>query len=203
MTGPRRSRNGGARTALLVFATMSTGLTAGVFADWSTAIMPGLGNVDDRAFVATFQALDTAITNPLFLGLGLMGGLLSTGLAVALYLRREQRTQRDVATWLGAALVCHLLVLAITFGVHEPLNVTIRTAGAPGTIADLAAVRAELDEAMWTTWNTVRALVATTGFGCLAWVLVIHRRLAPRESLDPCRAATVTANDPSRTASTG
>lgn len=193
----------GRRTALLIFATMTTGLTAGVFADWSNTIMPGLSNVDDHTFVATFQALDTAITNPLFLGLGLTGGLLSTALAFVLYLRGEQRAQRAVAAWLGAALLCHVLVLAITFGVHEPLNVTIRTAGDPGTITDLAAVRAELDEAMWTTWNTVRALVATIGFGCLTWVLVIHRRLAGRESLDPCRAATVTANDPSRTASTG
>jgi uncharacterized membrane protein len=153
---------------------MTTGLTAGVFADWSNTIMPGLSTVDDRTFVATFQALDAAITNPLFLGVGLTGALLTTGWAVVLLAGAKQR---PATMWVTAALACYLLVLVITFAVHEPLNVTVRDAGDPAAI-DVAAVRAELDEAMWTTWNTIRALAATAAFGFLCWALVIHRRPA-------------------------
>ncbi|WP_455362659.1 anthrone oxygenase family protein [Streptomyces sp. SYSU K21746] len=179
MTGQQRIGNGVLRTVVLIMATMTTGLFAGVFVNWSNAVMPGLSNVDDRTFVAAFQALDAAITNPLFLGVGLMGSLLFTGLSVALHLRAGQR---PVLMWVGAALVCVLVVLTITFGVHEPLNERIRTAAEPGSNAELAAVRAQLDETMWTAWNTVRAVAATIGFGCLTWALVIHRGLGQAAS---------------------
>lgn len=156
----------------MILATMTTGLLAGVFVDWSNTIMPGLSDVDDRTFVAAFRALDAAITNPLFLGVGFTGSLLFTGLAVALQLRSGQRT---LLMWLGAALVCCVVVSAITFGVHEPLNEKLRTATEPGGNAGPAAVRAQLDETMWTAWNTVRALASTIAFGCLTWTLVLHR----------------------------
>jgi uncharacterized membrane protein len=172
-TGQQRIGSGVVRTGILILATLTTGLTAGVFVDWSNAIMPGLSSVDDRTFVAAFRALDASITNPLFLGVGFMGALLFTGLSAALHLRAEQR---PVLMWIGAALVCYLAVFVITFGVHEPLNEKLRTAGEPASDAEFAAARALLDEAMWTAWNTVRAVASTIAFGCLTWALVIHRR---------------------------
>lgn len=176
MTTASNGSSGALRTGVLIVAAMTTGLTAGIFVDWSNAIMPGLDNVDDRTFVAAFQALDSAITNPLFLGVGFMGALLSTGLAAALHFRAEQRS---AVMWIGAALLLYLVVLGITFGVHEPLNEKLRTAGELDGDADFAAARAQLDEARWTAWNTVRAVAASLAFGCLTWALVIHRRLGP------------------------
>jgi uncharacterized membrane protein len=173
-TGQQGTGNAGLRTPILIFSTMTTGLTAGVFADWSSAIMPGLSDVDDRTFVEAFQGLDAAIANPLFLGLGFTGALLSIGLSAALHLNAEHR---KVLIWIGAALVGYLLVWVITLGVHEPLNVKLRDAGRLESDDDFAAARAQLDESMWTAWNTVRALAATIAFGCLTWALVIHRRL--------------------------
>lgn len=172
-TTPHRPRIGGGvlRTGILIAATMTTGLLAGVFANWSNAIMPGLGNVDDRTFVTAFRALDEAITNPLFLG-GFTVALLLIALSVALHLRAEQR---PVLRWVGAALVSYLVVFVITVGVHEPLNEQFRAAGEADGSADFAAVRVQLDEARWAAWNTVRAVASTIAFGCLAWALVIHR----------------------------
>lgn len=175
---PQRADSSGLRTALLILATITTGLSAGIFADWSSSVMPGLKELDDRTFVASFQALDAAITNPFFLGLCFTGALLSIGVSAALHLRAEHR---PVLTWVGAALLCFVVVWAITFGVHEPLNVKVRAAGGLETGADYAAVRAQLDESMWTAWNTVRAVASTIAFGCLTWALVIHRqRSAPQ-----------------------
>ncbi|MFJ8077094.1 DUF1772 domain-containing protein [Streptomyces sp. NPDC096176] len=176
MTGRQRPGSGALRTGILMAATMTTGLTAGVFADWSNAVMPGLSSVDDRTFVAAFRALDASITSPLFLGVGFMGALLLTALSAVLHLRAEQR---PVLMWVGAALVCSLVVFVITFGVHEPLNEQLRTAGEPDSNAGFAAVRAQLDEARWTAWNTVRAVASTIAFGCLAWALAIHRQPGP------------------------
>ena len=156
-----------------MLATMTTGLTAGVFVDWSNAIMPGLSDVDDRTFVAAFQALDAAITNPLFLGVEFTGALVLTGLSAVLHRRAEQR---QVLMWVGAALVGTLVVWGVTFGVNEPLNEKLRSAGTLQSDGDYAAARALLDEAKWTAWNTVRAVASTAAFGCLAWALAIHRR---------------------------
>ncbi|GGK06220.1 membrane protein [Streptomyces camponoticapitis] len=161
------------RTVTLILAIMTTGLIAGVFASWSNAIMPGLGEVGDRTFVPAFQALDEAINNPLFLG-GFTLALPLIALSAALHRRAEQRA---VLMWVGAALVFYLVAVVITFGVHEPLNGDFRTAAEPGSGADLAAARARLDEAKWTAWNTARAVTSTVAFGCLAWALVIRGRL--------------------------
>ncbi len=160
------------RTGTLVLATLTTGLTAGVFVDWANTIMPGLSEVDDRAFVPSFKALDAAITNPLFLGVEFTGALVLTGVAAALHRRPEHR---PVLVWVGAALVGTVAVWAITFGVNEPLNEKLRTAPLQSD-ADFTAARALLDEARWTAWNTVRAVASTAAFGCLAAAVVIHRR---------------------------
>ena len=162
----------GLRTGTLILATVTTGLTAGVFVDWSNTIMPGLNDVDDRTFVETFRALDAAITNPLFLGVEFTGALVLTGLAAVLHRHADQR---KVLMWVGAALVGTLVVWGVTFGVNEPLNEKLRSAGTLQSDADFAAARALLDEAKWSAWNTVRAVASTAAFGCLAWALAIHR----------------------------
>ncbi|MEU6250537.1 DUF1772 domain-containing protein [Glycomyces sp. NPDC047010] len=170
---PARPTGHPLRTAVLLLATLTTGLTAGVYTDWSNTIMPGLGEVDDRTFVGAFQALDTAITNPLFLGVEFTGSLLLIALALVLHLRSGQRA---VLVWLSVALAAYLVSVVITMGVNEPLNTEIRSVTELGTDADFTAARALLDEARWTAWNTVRALVTVAAFGSLAWTLVIHRR---------------------------
>ncbi|WP_143661210.1 MULTISPECIES: hypothetical protein [unclassified Streptomyces] len=40
------------RTVALILATMTTGLIAGVFVNWSNTVMPGLSTVDDRTISA-------------------------------------------------------------------------------------------------------------------------------------------------------
>lgn len=170
------------RTGILIIAVITTGLTAGVFVDWSNAVMPGLREVGDRTFVETFQALDAAIVNPLFLGGGFLGSLLLIGLSAVLHLGAERRT---ALIWIGAALVCWLAMFAITFGVHEPLNQQLRTAEPLGSGADFAAARALLDEAKWTAWNTVRALVSVMASGCLLGALVSQRQLADNAGQRP------------------
>lgn len=161
------------KSVTLIAAIMTTGLIAGVFAAWSNAIMPGLNDVDDRAFVTAFRALDDAINNPLFLG-GFTVALPLIGLAAVLHRGADQRV---VQRWVGAALVLYLMAVVITFGVHEPLNEKFRTAAEPTSGAEFAAARAQLDEAKWTAWNTARALTSTIAFGCLAWALVLRGRL--------------------------
>ena len=162
-----------ARTAALIIATLTVGLFAGVFAIYANAIMPGLRRTDDRTFVGAFQAIDTAIINPLFL-MSFLGGLVFTGIAAVLHLGKDFRA---VLPWIVVALVLYLAVVVITVAVNVPLNDGIKAAGEPDRIADLARVREQFNEPRWVGWNLFRALATTVAFGCLAWALVLLGRV--------------------------
>jgi uncharacterized membrane protein len=150
----------------LVAATMTMGLMAGVFGLYAHTIMPGLRGTDDRTFVVTFQALDRAIINPLFM-LWFFGALVLAGAAAALL-----GGEGSVLPWLAAALALYLAVVAITFAVHLPLNDALKAATDP----DVAAVRERFHETRWVAWNMVRTVLSTTAFGCLAWALAQYGR---------------------------
>jgi uncharacterized membrane protein len=170
------------RRAVLVVATMTMGLMAGVFAVFANAIMPGLRRTDDRTFVGAFQSIDEAITNPLFLAT-FTGVLVITGLAAALHLRDDGRS---VLPWIAAAFVLYLAVFIITVRVNVPLNDGVKAAGDPDRIADLAAVRERFDEENWVRWNIVRAALSTAALGCLAWALVLQGGIpTPHGAEDP------------------
>lgn len=162
-----------ARTAALMIATLMVGLFAGVFAIYANAIMPGLRRTNDRTFVGAFQAIDTAIINPLFL-MTFLGGLVFTGIAAALHLGEDFRS---VLPWIVVALVLYVAVVVITVSVNVPLNDGIKAAGNPDGIDDLAAVREQFNEERWVGWNLFRALATTIAFGCLAWALVLLGRV--------------------------
>lgn len=156
------------RTASLLLATLSTGLMAGVFGLYAHTVMPGLATTGDRTFVGAFQAMDRAIVNPWFLGGGFLGALVTTVVATA------SQLGRTTAVWIAAALVLYLVSFVITIAVHLPLNDALKAAGDPDDIGDLAAVRAQFDEARWRSWNVVRTWACTAAFALLCWALVLQ-----------------------------
>jgi uncharacterized membrane protein len=162
-----------AQVVLLVGATATSGLVAGVFGLYAHTIMRGLRKTDDRTFVAAFQAIDRAIINPLFM-LAFFGALVASGVAAVLYLRDDG----TVLPWVVAGFSLYLLVVAITMVVHLPLNDGIKAAGDPARI-DVAAARAAFHETRWAAWNVVRVVANTAAFGCLMWALVLHGRATP------------------------
>ncbi|WP_427895821.1 DUF1772 domain-containing protein [Kribbella sp. GL6] len=161
----------GLRVASLMAATMTTGLVAGVYGIYANAFMPGLGKTDDRTFVAAFTAVDRAILNPLFLGLGFVGALLLTLLAGVVNLKEK------ALPWIAVAFVLYLISMIVTIAVNVPLNDALRAAGDPATI-DVAAARAAFDEAKWTTYNLVRTVLALVSFGLLGWALFLTGKSA-------------------------
>jgi uncharacterized membrane protein len=165
----------GFRVGVLIAATMSMGLMAGVFGLYAHTVMPGLRRTDDRTFVAAYQAMDRAIINPWFMAGGFLGALVLTGLAAALHLGGGRGA---VLAWVLAAFVLYLVAVVITVAVNLPLNDGLKAAGDPDRIPDLAAVRERFNEPRWARWNVVRALTSTAAVGCLAWALVEHGQLS-------------------------
>jgi uncharacterized membrane protein len=158
------------RLVSLMLATVSMGLVAGVFGLYAHTVMPGLARTDDRTFVGAFQSLDRAIINPWFIGGQFVGAMVFTLVAAVAHIG-ETALQTIVA-----ALLLYAGTSLITVRVNVPLNDEIKAAGDPDSIADLAAVRAQFDEARWVRWNLVRVFASTLAFALLAWSLVLSGR---------------------------
>ena len=175
------------KLASVLAAAITAGLMAGVFGLYAHTIMRGLGNADDRTFVAAFQSIDRAIINPLFM-LAFLGALVFSGVAVLLYLRDDGGKQ---VPWLIAAFALYLAVVVITVAIHLPLNDDIKAAGDPDRLTDLTAVRENFHETRWVAWNIVRTIATTVAFGCLAWALVLDGRSTGADTDESARPAAV------------
>jgi len=152
-------------TGVLVAATISSGLLAGVFVFYAHTVMPALRRASDDTFVTTFALLDRAIVNPWFMATGFLGAPLFTALAVALNLGE------DPLWWIVGALVLHVVMIAVTARVHLPRNDTLKAADAAST--DPAAARAAFDEVGWVRWNLLRVVTSTAATGLLAGALTV------------------------------
>jgi uncharacterized membrane protein len=99
------------RALVLIVATIATALTAGAFVLYAHTVMPGLARIDDRTFVAAFQALDRAIVNPWFLVGGFLGAPAWTALAVVLSQGRPALPWTVAALLAALGCLCWALVL--------------------------------------------------------------------------------------------
>lgn len=150
--------------AALVAMTLVTGLIY----TFSVAVMPNLASADDDTFVAITQRFNE---NPVF-PITFTGALVLTALAAVL----QRRHGPGVAVrWTVVALVLYAIVLAVTAGVHIPLNDEIDQAGDPDHITDLAHVRDQF-EGPWAAWNIVRLLPSTAAVAALGRALLLHGR---------------------------
>lgn len=157
-----------AQTVTLVAATLTAGLTAGLFYAFSCAVMPGLVRVDDRTFVTAMRAINVAILNRWF-ALGFGGALLLTPVTAALHLAGDGRA---AVPWLVAAVALHLAMLLVTGRVNVPLN--DRLADATGnTDPDRAAARGRF-ERPWSRWNLVRTVVSAAALASLLVAVLVR-----------------------------
>lgn len=152
------------KTASLLFAVITSGLMAGLFAAFAYAVMPALGNSSDRTFVEAMQRINTSILNGWFM-LCFLGALVAGIVAAIVHFRT------DAWPWIVTGLVLYVVVLAITSMGNVPLNNQLDKTG---STAD-AVARAHFETA-WVRLNLARAIVNLAAFGCLSWALVLHGR---------------------------
>ncbi|WP_333767557.1 anthrone oxygenase family protein [Streptomyces sp. IBSBF 2435] len=158
--------NGDLRSLVLLAATLTTGLMAGLYFAFSVAVMPGLAKAGDRTLIETMQRVNAAILNGWF-ALAFGGALVLGVLAAVMHRGGEGRS---ALPWIIAGVVLYTASLVITMGFSVPLNDRLADAGAPGRLHDPAAVRARF-ESTWVHWNIARTLVTTGALGCLAWAM--------------------------------
>jgi uncharacterized membrane protein len=164
-------------TAVLLTATVTTGLMAGLFAAFSYAVMPALRRGEDRTFVAAMRQINQAILNGWFLSC-FVGALLALVAATALHAAGAGTGgDRMGLPFVVGALVLYLVVLGVTAAVNVPLNDQLEAAVAGGS-GDPASVREQF-EARWVAWNHVRTAASAGAFGLLTWALVLLGRATP------------------------
>lgn len=156
------------RTAVLIGATLSTGMLAGLYYGWAISVMPGLNKAQPRAAVDALQQMNVAIVNPAFM-LSFLGAPLLSAVAVAFVAGREQQS---ALWWVLAAAVLNLAALISTFVFNIPLNNRIDQAGDPAALADPARVWDDF-ATPWMVWHWVRTVACTVAFGFLGWALVL------------------------------
>lgn len=150
---------------LLVGATVTTGLVAGLYFAFSCAVMPGLRRAEDAVLVATMTSINAAIQNVVFAA-GFVGALLLTGGALVV----AGVAGSPAVPWIAAALVLYAATLVITGSRNLPLNNLIDSHAADPHAGAAEARRAF--EKPWTRWNTARTVLAAASLGCLAGALV-------------------------------
>src|SRR5688572_33447176 len=93
------------RNLTLALATLATGLVAGVFYAYAVSVNLGLAAQPDASYVATMQAINERIENPLFFA-SFFGAALFPLAALAAHYSRRPRSGRF---WL-IALACVLYI---------------------------------------------------------------------------------------------
>ena len=148
---------------MLIAATITTGLVAGLLFGFACAVMPGLSRVDDAAFVAVMQSINRRILNGAFL-VCFVGAPLLTVAGLLLEVGGDGHELLPIAC---AVLLTGASYL-ITAAVNVPLNNAMDSAGA----LERSAVRARF-EARWVRWNIARTLASTGAFSALVWALAV------------------------------
>lgn len=148
------------RALTLALATLTTGLVAGVYYAYAVSVNLGLAEQPDASYVATMNAINERIENPLFF-LSFFGAGLFPLVALAAHYRRS----RSGRFWL-IALACVLYMggsFLLTVVVNVPMNEELARVASDASADALARARAEYEDP-WDYWNGVRTVFSTLAF---------------------------------------
>ena len=149
----------------LVAAALTCSLVTGLLLGFAVVAMPGIGTLDDRTFVRTFQAMDRVIQDrqPVFVLLW-VGSVVAVLLALALGWSQETGGERLLlvgvtALWIGGLQVP-------TAAINIPLNNRLQAVDVATEDDDSVSRARSAFERRWNTWNRVRTVagvLASTG----------------------------------------
>ncbi len=151
---------------LLVLATLLTGISAGFFSTYQYSVTRALEQVDDAVYVATFQAINASVRSAEF-AIVFFGSLVALVVAVIAY--RSSRTARVL---LVAATVSYIILFAITFSIHVPLNEALAIVDV-NTQAGIGRLEFE---SRWNEMHLIRTLAGVMAFVFTTLALTFHNK---------------------------
>jgi uncharacterized membrane protein len=149
---------------VLVLATTTVGITAGVMFCYWIGVMPGLHGLTDREFIQAFQLIDRKVVNPLFVLVSFLGGgallLAATGLAGP--------GSGRFGVLVAATAVYVVGVVVITLAWHVPRNAALDRFPVATASAQEAADARRGFEDPWNRLHAVRTIAAIASLVLLA-----------------------------------
>jgi uncharacterized membrane protein len=192
---PRRVDDDGWIGHVLVAAMVALALVTGLNYTFSVAVMPALADADDSTFVEITQRFND---NPMFQ----VTYFVALALMVVAPLVQRRHGSGVALRWTVAALVLYGIVVAVTLGVHVPLNDDIDQVSTSDGAASLAEARDDFEDP-WVAWHVVRTVLSTAAVAAFGRALLLQgRSTADRteastgESAGPAPAATFPAPPP-------
>lgn len=158
-------------TMLAALSTIAVGLTSGLYWAFSVAVMPGLRDNEDSAFIAVMQAINRRILNIWFLPVFMGSLLLPIAAAIALFAGDNDEAARR---WGVASAILAAVPFSLTVGGNVPLNNALDAAGDVASIEDPARIRRAFEEP-WARLNLWRAITSTVALAALVRT-VLHLR---------------------------
>lgn len=145
---------------VLMLATFLCILATGFILIFAIVVMPGIGTLNDRAFLQAFQVIDRVIqkNQPLFV-LIWIGSVAALIAATALGFRQLDGVGRILI--LAAAILYIFGMQLPTISINIPLNNRLQTLNLE-TLDDASAVaERQRFETRWNRWNTIRTVFAS------------------------------------------
>ena len=142
----------------LILTTLASGLMAGLFYAWSISVTPGLSKVEDKNYLHSFQSMNQAIINPIFL-------ICFMGLAVLLPLISYLSFNSIVFEYVLSASIIYMLgVMAVTFLGNIPLNNNLDSLEIDSMSAEQISTFRNGFENKWNKLNYIRTISSSLSF---------------------------------------
>jgi uncharacterized membrane protein len=151
---------------ILLLAALAIGLMAGLFYNWTTAIIPGLQKLPDREYIAAMQSINRAIQNPLFF-ISFFGAALL--LPLSSYLHFKSPLPVSFYLLLAATILYLAGVMAVTIAGNIPLNNMLDKFDLANASTEKISAMRQAFENKWNNLNTVRTV---SSFLSLVLVLI-------------------------------
>ena len=146
---------------ILLIATLTTGLMAGLFYAWSFSVTTGLSKLSDTNYIEAMQSLNKAILNPAFF-LIFWGSILSLMLATILHY--EQPLSSIFWLLLIATVVYLIGSIAVTFSGNIPLNNSLEIFKLNSSSVEEIKLQRTAFESRWNKLNMIRTISSSLAF---------------------------------------
>lgn len=140
-------------------AILLTGLLAGLFYGYDCSVIKGLGNLQNDAYLHSFQSINKAIQNPYFF-ISFMGSLLV--LPVASWLSYNNGVPFYLL--LSASFLYFIGVFGVTLFFNIPLNEQLSNFQiSTATESEISLMRKTFENS-WNTYHKIRTIAAIAAF---------------------------------------
>jgi len=150
---------------ILIVATLSTGLMAGIFFTWTNAVKPGIGTLDDMTYMKAFQAMNRLILNPLFYIVFILPIL---SITISTFMSFGSTKEYVFELLLTATLIYCLGVFLVTIAGNIPLNELLEHTDLEKiSQKELGELRGKIEH----KWNNLNLIRTVSSF--IAFVLLV------------------------------